>query len=78
MNKLVYGVGTNDLGYKVHVREDVTEDGGKRVRKTVFRCKYYAAWKNMLERCYSKKIPRKLPNIYRHERLSRVVVCYSI
>jgi hypothetical protein len=55
MNKLVYGVGVNDLGYKVHVREDVTKDGGKRIRKTVFLCKYYAVWESMLRRCYSKK-----------------------
>ena len=55
MNKLVYGVGTNDLGYRVHVMEDVTKNGGKRIRKTVFLCKYYAAWTSMLKRCYSKK-----------------------
>ena len=28
MKKLVYGVGVNDLGYRVHVREWVTENGG--------------------------------------------------
>ena len=55
MDKLTYGVGVNDLGYRVHVQEEVTKNGGKKVRKTVFRCKYYAGWKNMLERCYSKK-----------------------
>ena len=30
MNKLVYGVGVNDLDYKVRVMEDVTKDGGRR------------------------------------------------
>ena len=55
MNKLTCGVGVNDLGYRVHVREEVTKNGGKRIRKSVFRCKYYAVWKHMLERCYSKK-----------------------
>jgi len=55
MNKLVYGVGVNDLGYRTHVYEYVTENGGKRIQKTVFLCKYYTAWKNMLKRCYSKK-----------------------
>ncbi len=55
MNKLVCGVGVNDLGYRVHVREWVTENGGKRVLKTVFRCEYYAAWRSMLGRCYSEK-----------------------
>ena len=55
MNKLVYGVGINDLGYRTQVEEEVTKDGGRRVRKTVFRCKYYAAWTSMLKRCYNKK-----------------------
>ena len=55
MNKLVHGVGVNDLGYKVHLREEVTENGGKRIRKTVFRCKYYTVWESMIRRCYSKK-----------------------
>ena len=55
MNKLVHGVGVNDLGYRTQVTEWVTKNGGKRIRKTVFRCKYYVAWINMLQRCYSKK-----------------------
>ena len=55
MNKLVCGVGVNDLGYRTQVKEWVTENGGKRIQKHVFRCKYYAAWTSMLERCYSKK-----------------------
>ena len=62
MNKLVYGVGVNDLGYRVHVREDVTKYGGKRTPKTVFRCKYYTAWENMLQRCYSKKYLERKPS----------------
>ena len=61
MNKLVLGVGINDLGYRVHVMEDVTKNGGKRIREIVFRCKYYAAWKNMLERCYSEKFLESNP-----------------
>jgi hypothetical protein len=62
MDKLVCGVGVNDLGYRTHVYEYVTENGGKRVRKTVFRCKYYAAWTGMLERCYSKKYLESRPS----------------
>ena len=54
MNKLVYGVGVNDLGYRVHVREELTKNGGKRIRKSVFKCKYYEVWRDMLKRCYSK------------------------
>ena len=38
-NKLVLGVGVNDLGYRVHVQEWVTKNGGKRVRKSVFMLK---------------------------------------
>ena len=55
MNKLTYGVGVNDLGYRTLVYEYVTKDGGRRVRKPVFRCKYYEVWTRMLQRCYSKK-----------------------
>ena len=55
MNKLIHGVGTNDLGYRVLALEDVTKNGDKRIQKTVFRCKYYAVWESMLKRCYSKK-----------------------
>ena len=62
MNKLVFGVGVNDLGYKIHVMEEVTENGGKRVRKSVFTCKYYTAWSSMLERCYSKKSLESYPS----------------
>jgi hypothetical protein len=55
MTKLVYGVGRNDLGYRTQVYEYVTENGGKKIWKHVFICKYYEAWKSMLKRCYSKK-----------------------
>ena len=54
MNKLVYGVGVNDLPYRTQVWEYVTKNGGKRIQKSVFICKYYTAWKSMLRRCYSK------------------------
>ncbi len=62
MNKLVWGVGVNDLGYRTQVFEDVTKNGGKRVQKAVFKCKYYAAWNRMLERCYSKKFLESNPS----------------
>ena len=61
MNKLVYGVGINDLGYRTQVYEDVTKNGGKRIQKIVFLCKYYSSWKHMLERCYSKKYLESYP-----------------
>ena len=61
MNKLVFGVGVNDLGYRVQVWEELPKDGGKRTRKPVFLCKYYTVWKHMLERCYSKKFQESRP-----------------
>ena len=62
MNKLVYGVGVNDLGYRTQVWEDVTKNGGKKIRKLVFLCKHYTVWKHMLERCYSKKYLESSPS----------------
>ena len=62
MDKLVYGAGVNDLGYRTQVMEEVTKNGGKRIRKSVFTCKYYAAWKDMLQRCYSKKYLERKPS----------------
>ena len=62
MNKLVYGVGVNDLGYRTQVIKYVTKDGGERVLKTVFLCKYYEVWTGMLERCYSKKYLERNPS----------------
>ena len=62
MNKLVCGVGVNDLGYRTQVYEWVTKDGGKRVQEHVFICKYYTAWINMLKRCYSKKYLESRPS----------------
>ena len=62
MNKLVYGVGVNDLGYRVQVWEELPKNGGKRVQKSVFKCKYYAAWTHMLERCYSEKYLESNPS----------------
>ena len=62
MNKLVYGVGVNDLGYRTQVKEEVTKDGGKRITKSVFTCKYYTVWASMIERCYSKKYLESYPS----------------
>ena len=62
MKKLVFGVGVNDLPYRTQVWEWVTENGGKRIRKCVFTCKYYTVWKGMLERCYSQKYLESRPS----------------
>ena len=62
MTKLIHGVGVNDLPYKTRVYEEVTKNGGKRIRKIVFRCKYYTVWRNMIVRCYSKKFLESNPS----------------
>ena len=62
MNKLVCGVGVNDLGYRTQVEEEVTKNGGKRILKSVFLCKYYTVWISMLRRCYSKKYLERNPS----------------
>ena len=62
MNKLVFGIGVNDLSYRTQVKEELTKNGGKRIRKTVFLCKYYTVWRDMLQRCYSKKSLERNPS----------------
>jgi len=62
MNKLVFGVGVNDLPYRTQVWEELPKNGGKRIQKSVFICKYYATWRNMLQRCYSKKHLESYPS----------------
>ena len=49
MRKPLYGVGTNDSDYITQP----TINGQK------FRCKFYVAWANMLERCYSLEYQKK-------------------
>ena len=61
MNKLVCGVGVNDLGYRTQVWEELPKNGGKRIQKSVFKCKYYVVWKSMLKRCCSKKSLESYP-----------------
>ena len=36
MNKLTYGVGVNDLGYRIRVQEEVTENRGKKNQGVCF------------------------------------------
>lgn len=53
---LVRGIGTNDAGYSVYRSETV--DGS---RKIVWRCQFYRAWSNMIDRCYSEKHKASYP-----------------
>lgn len=49
-NKLLFGVGLNDVDYSVTLHEYV---GGK--NKIVWVCPFYTKWRSMLSRCYYKK-----------------------
>ena len=42
-------------------RKSYQKNGGKRIQKTVFQCKYYTVWADMLTRCYSKKFLESRP-----------------
>lgn len=48
--KPIFGVGVNDANY-------ITQDA-----KNGFICPFYARWKHMIERCYSKKEHKRKPN----------------
>lgn len=54
--KLVYGVGVNDVDYKVYEYEYIN---GK--QKIVWTCRFYRRWYHMLGRCYSQKYQTKKP-----------------
>lgn len=60
-NQLVRGVGLNDAGYAIQKIEYITLDG-KRKRKLVWSCPYYASWCAMLKRCYSKNKLKDYPS----------------
>lgn len=55
-NKLVFGIGINDLDYPTKQYEIIN---GK--WKIVWDCPYYVKWKSMLMRCYSKKYQERQP-----------------
>ena len=59
--KLVYGVGINNADYVVEKREESGYVDGKRKRRIVWTCRYYRAWKSMLQRCYSAKFQERNP-----------------
>ena len=61
MINLFLGVGVNDAGYVVKVRETVGYIDGKRIRKCTWSCPFYVKWTNMLQRCYSKNYQERNP-----------------
>lgn len=52
----VYGVGTNDASYPVHLSKAIE---GRIVSS--WKCPFYRAWNNMLTRCYSEKEHKRRP-----------------
>lgn len=53
-DKLVCGVGANDVDYVVKTQESYYVNG-KRRRRTTWECPYYRKWKDMLSRCGNHK-----------------------
>lgn len=60
---LVYGIGINDADYPVYLREELpSEHPGKRNRKLIWKCPFYAVWVRMLERAASPKTKKRSPS----------------
>jgi hypothetical protein len=57
-NKLVYGVGVNDANYNVNKYEII--DGKQ---KLIWACPFYIKWRDMLKRCYSEVLHKKISNL---------------
>lgn len=60
-NKLIHGVGINDAGYVVEIRETSGHINGKQKQKTLWSCPFYSIWAAMLQRCYSQKWHMRRP-----------------
>ena len=58
-NKLVYGVGINDVDYCTQKSERYLDSDGNRKSRKIWICPYYAKWSEMLRRCYSEKFHDK-------------------
>lgn len=59
--KLLCGVGLNDADYLVSREKVVMQEDGTKKRVRVWTCPFYAAWGNMLKRCYSPAFQKKSP-----------------
>lgn len=57
--KFVYGAGVNDVDYIVQNKITTGYVDGKQKMKLIWICPFYRAWKDMLARCYSKKLKTK-------------------
>jgi hypothetical protein len=61
MRKLVQGVGINDAGYNINIRETISKKGEKQKQRTIWACPFYARWVNILTRCYSPSEHKRYP-----------------
>lgn len=51
---MIYGVAVNDLrDHKTQIIEYSVDENGKKKRKVVWQCPFYARWFNMISRCYN-------------------------
>jgi hypothetical protein len=60
-NKLIYGVGANDVDYRVYESIAAKDSAGGSKRNIQRLCPYYEKWRSMLTRCYSIKYQAKFP-----------------
>lgn len=59
----IQGVGINDASYPVTKTSPVTLENGEIIRVQTWVCPYYAAWKNMIARCYSSTLRSKKTSV---------------
>ena len=60
-NKLVCGVGINDVDYRVRILENLPSVDGKQKQKLIWECPIYKIWCSMLHRCYSQAFAERYP-----------------
>lgn len=53
-NKLIAGVGIMDADYSTRTCEYYVTHDGNRKRKTVWRCRIYSTWSDLIHRCYAE------------------------
>lgn len=61
MGRLLCGVGLCDVDYVVQKKETIGYVNGKRKQVLIWECPYYSKWRDMVVRCYSKKLHNRYP-----------------
>lgn len=77
MSKLLYGVGIKDCDSLTEKKIELPKVGGKRKRKTVWFCPFYAVWTNMIQRCHSDKYKAKTKT-YKHCTVDETWLVFSV